>query len=394
MVSVVLGESGVPVLLNVDAIKPPLTGIGRYALELMRGLNTHPGVSGIRFFSGFGWVENPEAALAAHRGLISLGRKVPFKSIALQSYLWARNKSFLFRSGSVRDYLLHSPNYLLISHKGPTVSTVHDLSWHHAPQDHPFERVRVMERSMPKVFEEATRLITDSEYVRQELIRYFGVAPERVTAIPLGVSSMFSPGAASRNILGRYGLDGVSYILSVATLEPRKNLARLLDAYRSLPPSVTRRHPLVLVGGKGWGRDVLGGAVSYLEQRGGVKRLGFVPEVDIPAIYAGAQIFAYVSKYEGFGLPLVEAMASGVPVLASDASSIPEVVGDSALLVDPLDEKNIANGLSRLLEDAELRSRLKRKGLLRAAEFSWGSCIDQTVKVYHRAYREHVGGVS
>ncbi len=376
------------VVLNVDAIVPPLTGIGRYALELARGLQASNALEDLRFFSAYRFLSRPDAALQANTSLAWARRRVPAKSLAMRGYFWLRQRAFdLQARRSCRGYVLHSPNYLLMQHAGPSVATVHDFSWLHFPEHHPRERIELMHREMPRTVERATCLITDSEFVKREAVQLLGVPKSRVHAVPLGVDPGFHPRSpeALQAALARHALSPGGYLLCVATLEPRKNLTRLLRAFRLLPADLRQRHPLVLVGVRGWHTQALEAAVGSLEQRGEVRRLGYVEEADLPLLYAGAHAFAFPSLHEGFGLPPLEAMASGVPVLASDASCLPEVLGDAALLVDPLDEQAIAVGLQRAIEDAAWREQARTRGLEHAARYSWARCVADTLNVYRKA---------
>ena len=375
------------VILNVDAISPPLTGIGRYALALAQRLPSHPDVEECRYFAGYRWVAEPSAALRSNRASAAVRRHVPFKSLALEAYFTLRQAVFARRARRMQGYVLHSPNYLLLEYDGPSVTTVHDLSWVHYPQFHPPERIRVMQRHMPRSLERATFVITDSEFVRREVIEHFGVEPGRIAAVPLGVDAHFRPHREdeTRATLERHGLAHGAYVLAVATQEPRKNLERLLRAYDRLDVAAKRALPLVVAGSEGWLREALERAAAPLERAGWLRRIGYVEEQELAALYGGAHAVAFPSLYEGFGLPALEAMASGVPLLTSTCPSLAELVGDAALAVPAQDEDALAEGLARIVADEALRARLRDKGLARVAGYGWDACVAGTVDVYRRA---------
>jgi len=391
MNDMVTPELGVNVILNVDAITRPLTGIGRYALRLARGVQAHAAIENLRYFSAYKWISDPEKALHENRGIAAIRRYVPAKSLAMRAYFAMRQRIFDRLASQFGDYVLHSPNYLLFEHSGPRVCTVHDLSWLHFPNYHPVERVDIMRRRMPRTLQIADMVITDSEYVRREVIDLFGLDPARVRAIPLGVDDVFRPreSAETEGVLRALGLRHDGYVLALATLEPRKNLGRLLDAYESLDASLRQRYPLVLAGAKGWRAEQLVGRIERLAQRGEAQPLGFVPEDALPHLLAGARTLAFPSIYEGFGLPPLEAMASGVPVVASSASSIPEVTGDVALLIDAHDVVGLNNALERALSDEQWRATARERGIRRAQQFSWQACVNATVNIYREVAARH-----
>lgn len=374
------------VILNVDAITAPLTGIGRYALELAHGLARHATIEELRLYSAFRWVDNPAHALAANRTIAQLRRSVPFKTQALELYTQLRSALFRAHTRRLDGFLLHTPNYILMPFEGPTVTTVHDLSALNYPETHPVERVRFLERHLPRTLERADAVLTDSCFIADEIHARLGVPRAKLHTVALGVDPVYRPRTADELAHALKPLDLVpgAYLLVVATQEPRKNLVRLVRAYAGLSPSLRARHPLVIVGARGWLNHELERTLGPLEAGGSARRLGYVSEEALPLIYAGAHAFAFPSLYEGFGLPVLEAMASGVPVLTSNVSSMPEVGADIALGVDPLDEEALRAGLECILDDAPWRADAMTRGPLHARQFPWSRCVDETVAVYSR----------
>lgn len=381
------------VIFNVDAITAPLTGIGRYALELARGLARSEHVEALRLYSAYQWVEDPEHALRSNRTIAAVRRHVPFKSVALEAYTQLRSAMFRLHTRGLGDWLLHTPNYVLMPFAGPALTTVHDLSWLAHPETHPPERVRFLERHLPRSLEQASAVLTDSDFIADEITAKLGVARAKLRVVPLGVDAAYRPRAPRElaPVLARHALADQAYLLVVATQEPRKNLARLARAYAALPRELRARHPLVIAGGRGWLNAELERVLAPLEARGEVRRLGYVDEAELPLLYAGAHAFAFPSLYEGFGLPVLEAMASGVPVLTSRGSSLEEIARDAlgpiALCVDPLDVDALRAGLERLLQDDAWRADASARGLAQARAFGWQRCVDATLAVYREFAR-------
>lgn len=379
-------------VLAVDAIFPPLTGIGRYALELAKQLTDQPEIEDLRLL-GWGWVPEVDQLLAAgDAGKPEIGKSLLGElRRRVSRYKWAvRLYGALvpaLQSRRLRpygDYLYHSPNYFLPRHAGPSIATVHDLSIYRYPETHPAARVLYFEREFRKTLERASWLITDSEAIRRDVIDMFGWPGDRITSVPLGVDASFHPrtGEELIPVLATYGLSPGQYALCVSTLEPRKNISRLLAAYEGLPAEVRRAYPLVLAGGRGWHDKELIRALDRAERAGWARHLGYVPQDALPLLYAGARATCFPSLYEGFGLPVLESMASGVPVMTSDRSSLPEVCGDAGWLIDPLDVDAMRDGLSAILLDDQWRDSAREEGLRLAAAATWSRCVRNTVAVY------------
>lgn len=286
--------------------------------------------------------------------------------------------------------LYHEPNCLPLPYNGPLVLTVCDMSCFDHPETHPAERVRLMQRDMPSAIEKADHIIVISEASGEALRRWFNVDPARISNTYLAADPRFQPRsvAALAPVLAGLGLTPGGYVLSVGTLEPRKNLSTLFAAYAGLPAALRQRYPLAVAGMKGWNTEGLMKAAQELIRRGELRLLGYVADELIPPLYAGAAAFCYPSRYEGFGLPALEAMASGVAVITSNRTSLPEVVGHAGIMVDPDDVDSMRERLRQLLEDRVYAEDLGKLGLERARTFSWDRCAQETFSVYQQVMRQ------
>lgn len=378
----------IDLIFGADSITAPLTGIGRYAFELASGLASHPDVTRIRYFSLGHWVEWSALQLAdgpapAQRSLRS---RVAGNRTAVHAYRLLMPAVQHLRLHRQAGAVYHAPDYFVPPFPGPTVATVHDLSHHIYPQFHPLARIDYMRRALPASLRRTSHVITVSESARQDLIQHLGYPASRITAIALGASPAFRPHSAQELalLLPRLGLQPQGYSLYVGTIEPRKNLDRLLTAYESLPPALRQQHPLVMAGGAGWRCEKTLQRMQHAASAGWLHYLRYLPQADLPVLYAGARLFVYPSLYEGFGLPVLEAMASGTPVITSNVSSLPEVVGSAAMQVHPEDTTAWTTALALALQHGAWRQQARSAGLARAAQFSWQQCIQQTVQVYTR----------
>ena len=353
------------VTLCVDALGPQPGGIGRYTWELCKGLPSR--LTKVSFFGRNQLLDDPARLL--------LGEPLPRRRNYVRRW---RDKRTLLSS------IVHGPNYFLPADADAGIITVHDLSVFRYPETHPVERVLAFEREFLQSLGRATHIITDTETVRGELIEMFGVKPGAVTAVSLGVDPLFRPilQNAIAPVLERWGIVPGNYGLCVSTLEPRKKISELLSAWRQLPKPIRNAYPLVLCGGEGWRNEQLRDQVQVGVAEGWLRHLGFVEEALLPQLYAGAALFVYPSIYEGFGLPPIEAMASGVPTIVSRHSCLPEVCGDAARYVDPDDEDGFVSALASALADDDWRTESIQLGFARARQFTWERCIEGTVEIY------------
>ena len=273
----------------------------------------------------------------------------------------------------------------------PVVVSIHDLSFEHLPETfHRRSRIqlRLTVRSSAR---RAAKILTLSEHTRRDVIETYGIEPSRITAIPLAAPGHFYPVEDNRElqrVRHNYGIDG-KYILSVSSIQPRKNLTRLVQAYASLRDKLTETElpKLVLVGKRGWLYDDTLRALEETRLADSVILTGYVPESDLPALYSGAICFVYPSYFEGFGLPPLEAMKCGAPVIVGNQTSLPEVVGDAGLTVDPFEVRSIAEAIEKLINDSVLRRELSVKGRSRAEMFDWRNTAQQTLEIYEQVGR-------
>lgn len=281
--------------------------------------------------------------------------------------------------------LLHCPKSAIPYFSScPVVVTLHDLIPIKHPETEKFAAQVYWRLQIPIAAKKSSFIITDSEFARQEIMTDFNVLPGRIKATMLGFNpAMLEARNAvdGKKIRNRYGLPD-SYILYVGTIQPRKNIDSLIEAYARLRLANSATPRLVIVGRKGWLFDRLFERISELGLTDEVLFTGFVPDEDLPFIYDGACVFAYLSLFEGFGLPPLEAMACGVPVVVSNTTSLPEVVGDAGLSVMPMDIEAIAAALKTVLDNPEAAEAMRKKGLERARTFSWERCAQETLEIY------------
>ena len=372
------------IAVNATPLLFPLTGIGKYLFHLMEALEASQAEIEPCYFYGYRW----DSALRTSR---SPGITPEIKKLVMgmlpRPYQFRRvleNRAFGRGVKRLKPDLYHEPNFLPLDFDGPTVITIHDLSCFCYPETHPAYRVEAMRRHLPEAVERAARIVTDSLFVKEEVSAYFGIAAEKIVSIPLGVSPIFHRREAqeTRSTLSQWQLQHGQYLLAVGTLEPRKNLGQVLNAYKMLPERLTRDYPLVVVGMNGWKNKELAPELARLAQSGQVKLLGYVSDSDLAMLYAGAAMLVYPSLYEGFGLPPLEAMASGIPVITSGRASLPEVVGDAGFSIHPEDVEGLADAMLELLQDPLERRRLADAGWHRSRLFSWERCAVETAAVY------------
>ncbi len=387
-------------VIGAESLALPRSGVGRMTLEIARAARSSPEVGELllmlsHHMARVGSIEaldDPASALqvVAPKPVawkVAVGRLPGVQTLRRIKHGGLNTRLRRLAADCGGRMVYHEPNMIARPIALPTVVTINDLSWHHQPSWHPAERLRWIERNLPATIRRARRFVAISQYTKDAAVRELGIRAERVDVVPLAPAAEFVPmsEAQAAGVLHQFGLADQSYVLSISTLEPRKNFDRLLSAHLGLPSAVRQRAPLVIAGGKGWGDVLSRPEASTAISDGSLRLLGHVADRELAALTARAGVFAYVSLYEGFGLPVVEAMAAGAPVLASRSTAVGEVAADAALLVDPEDDGAIREGLHRILTDGALSATLGTAGLARAAEFTWQRTIGCLMTTWERA---------
>jgi alpha-1,3-rhamnosyl/mannosyltransferase len=349
------------VTVTIDATSALLrsAGIKSYTYHLVRALQRIAAKDEIRaypYLKDFGALDHEASTLSRFS---TLGR-----IIAL----------YLSRSTPLLDLMLagsdvfHASNQVRRAPRGVKLTaTIHDLTCWLMPELHTQANVRADRTFAEKILRRADGLIAVSENTRQDAMKLLGIAPEKIETIYSGVADEYFNARPSQR--------AKPYVLYVGTIEPRKNLNVLLDAWKLLRTDFE----LVIAGPEGWGSEP---TLARIRQE--ATYLGYVPEADLPGLVAGATVFVYPSLYEGFGFPVVQAMAAGVPVVTSNTSCLPEIAGDAAVLVDPRSPSEIANGLTRLLDSESTRAQLMERGRKRAEIFRWETCAERSLAFFRR----------
>jgi len=361
-------------LIGIDASRAAYlqrTGTENYSLFLIRALLKLDPENAYRLY--FNQPPAPDLFPAAKNVEI---RAMPFPR------LWTHIRLSWEMAPRAPDVLFVPAHVLPLVHPRRSVVTVHDLGYLYYPQAHTRWARWYLQWSTSYNTRAAAHVIADSEATKRDLIEHCHATPDKVTVVYPGYDPDFAPardGARLAAVRKRYPIPG-TYVIYVGTLQPRKNLARLLDAFAVLVKQGRDVH-LVIAGKKGWLYELLFAHVHQLGLEERVHFTGYVPQEDLPALITGARAFVLPSLYEGFGLPILEAMACGTPVVCSNVSSLPEVAGDAAILVNPHNTAQLAQALALILDDDELRHELAQRGLRHVTRFSWEKCARETLGI-------------
>jgi glycosyltransferase involved in cell wall biosynthesis len=351
-------------------------GVKNYLYYWVRGLIGLAGAGRIRLFPPFSTLgpldheRSVAGPLASGCGLASLAL-INYARLPLHD--WMGGGCDIFHATN----LLHVPPRKLL-----LTTTVHDVTSWVMPELHPAANRRA-DRGYESMLRAARGIIAVSGSTRDDVVRVLGIDPGKIEVIHSGVAESFFRAGAAEIETARASL-GLSrpYVLFLGTVEPRKNIGTLLDAWQTLSPSLREEYELVLAGPSGWAAEEVRARLAT--PPAGVRHLGYVPESQLAGLTAGADLFVYPSLYEGFGFPVVQAMAAGTPVLTSNVSSLPEVVAGAGELVDPRSTTEIAAGISRLLLSPALRASRSASGRERASQFTWDRCAARSVEFFER----------
>jgi alpha-1,3-rhamnosyl/mannosyltransferase len=376
-------------LFGLDAIPltEPRTGVGHYTLELARSLAREAPADCFELAYPS---RHPEINVEAEDGR-SLPPNLGLARVRvgpLGRHWWAAG---LPRYAARRGFsLFHGTNYEVpLWGAAAKVVTVHDLSLFALPETHEPRRVRRARRRLPLMVRAADLVVTPTESVRREACELLGLSPAKVFAVPEAARECFRPAAFAETEEARRRLGaGAEFVLAVGTVEPRKNLPVLLEAFEEAARAgagAAGALRLVVAGRRGWLGEEFFARLARSPARDRVVFTGYVSDEDLRALYSSCRVFVYPSRYEGFGLPPLEAMSCGAPVVAGRCGAVAEVTGGAARLFDPARPDELTRALLELLGDDGARRRLAEAGLRRAAEFSWAQTARLTLEVYREA---------
>ena len=369
-------------------------GVGRYTRGLVDALARLDIRNEYVLFVAAGGKSEVEAWRGARFRLPALPANFTLKPLPLSdrllAILWHRLRLPLYIelfTGPVD--LFHSPDFVLPPvRRARRLVTVHDLSFLRLPQCAEPGLRKYLSKVVPRSIRRANLVLADSQSTKRDVVELLGVPEGKVRVVPAGVEARFRPVEDEeelRRVAERYGLVR-PFILSLSTLEPRKNFTGLIEAYARLIGERKIPHKLVIAGGKGWLYEEIFAAAQRPGLEGRVIFPGFVDDEDLPALYSLADLFAFPSLYEGFGLPPLEAMACGVPVITSNLSSLPEIVGRAGIMLEPDDTEGLAEAMGEALQDEALRRRMIAEGLEQAKKFTWEEAAEKLLETYLKSW--------
>ena len=387
-------------LINLNPLRPPLTGIGYYTKNIVKECLQRDvelvGIKNGRLLCKQDIQElilslelsssvNRKVSTSFKQNIIELLRKFP-GIYAIRYFLVFIRARKVLSSLAKNGFTYFEPSFVPMRFNGDIITTIHDLSFITYPDFHPIERVNYLKKMVKQAISVSKHIMVDSNFIKKELLDNYSIAEDKVSTVYLGVEHKFKAYEKEQvtSTLTNLNIEANAFILSVATLEPRKNLTKLVEAYRNLPVELKNKYPLVLVGNSGWKNSSLVDSIQDLVDSKHIIVTGYLSDTQLNHVYSSATLFVYPSIYEGFGLPVIEAMASGTAVITSNCGATAEVAGESALLVSPTSAKAITDGMSSILEDDELRGALEKMAVQRASLFTWKKCTDDILSILNK----------
>ena len=375
--------------ISVDAqplLNPTKSGVGYYGHSLVKELSKFPETQQTLEFFAFRHAKEKLAEAEKYCGDNVFSDSCRWFTmrvyLLLTAFIPLPRRLFFKNRADVNFYF----NYTVPPGvRGKKVVVVHDMVIRDCPETASRRTKTVLRLFLKRSMKRADRIVTVSEFSKQRIIYHYGVSPDKISIVPCGVDTEiyrpFNGTAVLDGIKKKYGING-SYILYLGTLEPRKNILALVKAYRAFSQDRETPPKLVIAGGKGWLFDEIFDYVKSSGMENDVIFTGYVAEEEKVPLLSGAEVFCFPSLYEGFGMPILEAMACGTPVLTSNAASMPEVGGDACEYCDPLSVDSIREGLERLLSDKERRERLSADGMERAKQFTWKESAQKLMSIF------------
>lgn len=372
------------IVVDASCLISRKSGVGYYTANSVAALMKFLPDTEFHIFLGYNWSRTIPEKDPLTAQLTSTARQMPFIP-----WLWCAIRAHRFRSylKSTRADLIFASNYIPSAPCESVVPVVYDLSHVRMPHALPPDRLRRL-RKLDALLKSVEAVVTISEFSKNEIAELQGVPREKIFVATPGVAPTFHPVPMRQRLpaLHRLGLEDRRYFLAMGNLEPRKNLSSLIEAYKKLPQSIKNRFVLAIGGSTGWGNSgVPSDPTDELQRSGQLRLLGYVPAADLAALYSGAAAFCFPSHYEGFGMPVIEAMACAAPVLASNAAAIPEAAGDAGLLLDPCDIQAWVAGLQGIVDDEAWADHLRNAGPSQAAGFSWDNCARSIIEAFQHA---------
>ena len=391
-------NKNINILANINSLQPPITGIGRYTSQLLNHMIVENNVQAFDAVRSYSEEELKQklANLDNHllgtkkNQLLSPLLKETIKKLpyAYEIRQFVQQKKNQKQFEDCRDYIYWEPNYILQPFDGLSVATIYDLSYIKYPQYHTPGMLKWLEKNLQSTIRRADAIVTISDFSKNEILEQFRIPESKISIVSPSVSDEFKT-SLTKDVADRIRLKydlPAQYVLTVGTLEPRKNLTTLLDAYARLPTKLKQSFPLVIVGAKGWGNQQ--NLLKPMVDRGEVIVLGYVDQQDISSLYKASSLFVYISLYEGYGMPVAEAMASGVAVISSENSAMSEVAGGAAKLVNPLDVEQITDSIQYYLQEEGARKQLAEKGQLHMQNQSWQKSTNDLLALFQQLKKQ------